>query len=111
MADSDPHDLRRARPRKARGQARPQYLDSPDLDRVFIMMMSVLSELSAVRDRLDTHEALAVAGVPGTTEAIEAYELDADRKRARDARRDAMLDRVLRVIVEERDAHGDERAA
>lgn len=107
MTNNDPTNFRQTRRRTARGQDRPQYLDSPDLDRVFIMMMSMLAELSAVQDRLDTHEVLAAQGVPGTSEAIEAYELDDARKIARDARRDAMLDRVLRVVVEERDARSE----
>lgn len=96
--------LDRPRPRKARGQARPTYFDSPDLDRVTIMMIGLMAELSALRDRIDTHEALAEAGTVATTIAVEAYELDAQRRLAREARRDGMLDRVLRVLYEERDA-------
>lgn len=93
----------RPRPRKARGQDRPQYLDSPDLDRVVIMLMGLVSEVSALRDRIDTHEALAEAGSVATTGAVEAYELSTDRRLAREALREALLDRVLRVLVEERD--------
>lgn len=97
--------LHRPRPRKARGQDRPQYLDSPDLDRVVIMMTSLMSEVSALRDRLDTHEALAERGVVATTQAVEAYALDSEREAARDTVREAMLGRVLRVLFEERDAY------
>lgn len=103
MADIDASGFQRSRPRNSRGQARPQYLDSPDLDRVFIMMMSMLSEVSALRDRLDTHEALADQGIVATHAQVEAYTVDAARQQAREAQRQALLDRVLRVIVEERD--------
>ncbi len=105
MADIDLSTTRRPRPRKARGQDRPQYLDSPDLDRVVIMMTSLMSEMSSLRDRVDTHEALAAAGQVATSEAVESYALDADRQAAREQRRDAMLTRVLRVLFEDRDAH------
>jgi hypothetical protein len=109
MADN-PSPINRPRPRLARGQDRPTYLSSPDLDRVFIMLTALMSEVSALRDRLDTHEALAEAGKVATTEAVEAYELDAERRTAREERRDAMLGRVLRVVYEEREAIDAEAA-
>jgi len=105
MADSDLSTRSRPRPRKARGQDRPQYLDSPDLDRVMIMLTSLMSEVSALRDRLDTHEALGGAGRAISTEAVEAFTLDPERQAAREALRDGMLTRVLRVLFEDRDAH------
>jgi hypothetical protein len=101
----------RSRPRKARGQSRPQYLESADLDRVFIMLMTLCTDVSALRDRIDTHEALAERGDVATTEAVENYELDPARHREREARREAFLDRILRVLVEERDSHGQQGAA
>ena len=104
MADMPNPQHKRPRPRVARGQDRPTYLSSPDLDRVFIMLTSLMAEVSALQDRVDTHEALAEAGQVATREAVEAFELDWPRREARDARRDAMLNRVLRVVYEEREA-------
>lgn len=92
----------RARPRRARGQDRPTYL-SPDLDRIMIMFTGLMAEVSALRDRLDTHEALAEQRQVATSAAVEQYELSVERRDARDLRRDAMLSRVLRVLYEERD--------
>lgn len=103
MADQESEPPNRSRPRKARGQDRPAYLKPTDIDRLFIMMTSVIAEVSVLRDRLDTHEALAEAGVIATSEAVERYELDADRRTAREQRRDEMLGRVFRVIYEDRD--------
>lgn len=105
MADAEASTLNRPRPRKARGQDRPQYLESTDLDRVMLMLTSLMSEVSVLRDRLDTHEALAAQGVVATTEAVEAYVLETERETAREAMRDAMLNRVLRVLFEDRDEH------
>lgn len=114
MAESDrkaiPSPLHRPRPRKARGQDRPQYLDSPDLDRVVIMMMALMTEVSALRDRMDSCEALVAQNISPTSDAIEAYRPDAERETVREKRRDEMLTRVLRVMFEERDAHDDDTA-
>ena len=91
------------RQRWAKGQARPRYLQPDDLDKMMIMFVALMSEVSALRDRLDTHEAVADLGGAATTAAIEAYELTPERHQQREANRHAMLTRVLRAITEERD--------
>ena len=91
------------RQRWAKGQARPRYLQPDDLDKMMIMFVALMSEVSALRDRLDTHEAVADSGGSATTAAIEAYELTAERHLQREANRHAMLTRVFRAITEERD--------
>ncbi|WP_428149656.1 hypothetical protein [Brevundimonas sp.] len=95
---------RRPRRRWARGVDRPQYLRAEDIDRLGIMMVALMSEVSALRDRLDTHEAVAELGSPVTREAIEAYELTPERRERREVERQALLKRVLRVITEDREA-------
>lgn len=100
---SDQHS-RKPRRRFARGQARPTYLNPADVDQLMIMLVALMSEVSALRDRLDTHEAVADLGGKATTAAIEAYELTPERAAQREANRLAMLRRVLRVVTEERDA-------
>ena len=91
------------RRRWAKGQARPRYLKPEDLDKMMIMFVALVAEVSSLRDRLDTHEAVAELGKPASTAAIEAYELTPERHLAREANRQAMLTRVLRAITEERD--------
>jgi hypothetical protein len=54
-----------------------------------------------VRERLDTHEALAAEGKVATEANIEAFRVDADRQAARERRREAMLSRIYRVVLEE----------
>src|SRR4051812_30628659 len=82
------------RRRWARGADRPRYLQPDDIDRVMIMVVALMSEVSALRDRIDTHEAVAAIGGPATTEAIEAYELTPARQATREANRQAMIKRV-----------------
>ena len=106
--DEHPSDTtirpRRPRRRWARGAERPTYLRPEDLDRVAIMLVALMGEVSALRDRLDTHEAVAELGGTATTSAIEAHELTPQRQAMREANRQAMLKRVFRTISEAREA-------
>ena len=98
------------RRRWAKGQTRPSYLQPEDLDKMMVMFIALMSEVSALRDRLDTHEAVAEIGGAVTTSAIEAYELTPERHMEREANRQAMLSRVLRAITEEREAAIEDKA-
>ena len=102
---------RKPRQRWAKGQPRPRYLQPEDLDKLMIMFVALMSEVSALRDRLDTHEALAEAGGNATTTAVEAFAMTRERHLQREAGRHAMLTRVLRAITEERDEAVAESAA
>lgn len=106
-----PQPTLKRRQRWAKGQPRPRYLQPDDLDKMMLMFVALMSEVSALRDRLDTHEAVADFGGSPTTEAIEAYALTHERHQAREANRHAMLTRVLRAITEERDEAASEAAA
>jgi hypothetical protein len=91
-----------SRPRFAKGPERPQYLQCPDCDRVVMMLLATLSELSALRDRVDTHERLAAAGFDAATGAVEHYEQTPEVRAERASRRTQMIDRVFRILMEER---------
>lgn len=101
---SDPKVSFKSRRRTAKGQARPRYLQPDDIDKVMTMLVNLMSEVSALRDRLDTAEAVSELGQAPTSAAIEAYELTPERHLRREAERHAMLSRVLRPITEDRDA-------
>jgi hypothetical protein len=92
------------RKRVAKGPKRPEYLQNPELDKFMMMFTALLAEVSALRDRIDTYEALAKAGQPATTEAVEAYALSEEQRAARETRRDAMLGRVFRILLAEQEA-------
>jgi hypothetical protein len=89
------------RKRVAAGPRRPRYLADRDLDRMMIMLVTLMGEVSTLRDRLDTHEALADSGKPGKTSEVEAYEVDDQRHARREEMRMAMVRRVFRVLTEE----------
>ena len=69
-----------------------------------IMMVALMAEVSVLRDRIDTHEALAELGTSAAVEHVEAYQVDEARQAAREERRQALLKRVLRAITHEREA-------
>ena len=92
------------RPRIAKGPPRPHYLQPADLDKVVMMLMALAADVSALRDRLDTHEALGDAGKALSTAAVEDYQLTPERQARREREREAMLRRILRVVTEELEA-------
>jgi hypothetical protein len=101
VSDDTKKPARLPRKRIAKGPQRPRYLDSPDLDRMMIMFVALISEVSAIRDRLDTSEALVEQGLKPTSANIEAYKLTPERSARRDEERARMLRRIFRVLQEE----------
>jgi hypothetical protein len=90
------------RPRKAVGPDRRAYFNDGDVDRVMAVLLALVSEVAAIRDRLDTHE--RIAGAALGKEAVEAYRPDADAEADREAWRDAYIRRLFRVITEDLEA-------
>jgi hypothetical protein len=92
------------RPRKATGPDRQTYFDASDVDRVMGVLLALISEVAAIRERLDTHERLAGAGAAASVEAVEGYQADDTAEDQRDAWRDAYIRRLFRVITEDVEA-------
>jgi hypothetical protein len=92
------------RPRKANGPDRQTYFDASDVDRVMGVLLALVSEVAAIRERLDTHERLAEVGAPPSVEAVEAYRADEAAEDQREAWRDAYIHRLFRVITEDVEA-------
>ena len=92
---------RMPRKRIANGPARPRYLESRDLDRMMIMFVTLMGEISSLRDRLDTHELLADAGRMASTDEVETAQVPEPRLTRREEVRMAMVRRVFRVLMED----------
>jgi hypothetical protein len=97
-------DARAPRPRKAVGPERPVYFDSSDIDRVMAILLALVSEVAAMRERMDTHERLGERGELPTGVAVEAYFPDDAAEESREAWRDAFIKRLFRVITEDVEA-------
>lgn len=85
--------------RTAKGK-RPIYLNNPENDQLLAMLMKLVSEVSVLRDRLDTIERLAQAKGLISREEIESYEPDDPVALERDKWRAEYIERVLRVWEE-----------
>ena len=99
-------DTLKPRPRKAVGPERPRYLDGADVDRVMAVLLALIAETAAIRERLDTHERLAADGVLPTPALVESYSVSAEAERDREAWRDATIRRLFRVFTEDVEALG-----
>jgi hypothetical protein len=88
------------RRRQAHGPRRPRYLSSEDADRLVMMILALTAEVSALRERLDTHERLATAGSDPVPAAVEAYAAPEPVETARAAARRSLIERVTRVLLE-----------
>ncbi len=82
--------------RYARGK-RPEFYTDPAMDEAMSMIMVLASELSVIRDRLDTFE--SVMADKGVVEArdLEDYTPDENALARREAERQAMLQRLFFV--------------
>jgi hypothetical protein len=92
------------RPRKAIGPDRQTYFNEADVDRVMAILLALVSEVAAIRDRLDTHERIAGAGDAASRDKVEAYQPDSAAEEDREAWRDAYIRRLFRVITEDVEA-------
>lgn len=80
---------------------RPVYLENPQTDKLFAIVMALTGEVSVLHERLDTIERLLeVKGILSASE-IEAYEPDVKVTKEREQWRTEYIARVLRVVQEE----------
>ena len=93
-------------PRHAKGK-RPEFFpDEPAADRLMTILMSMVTEVAVLRERLDTVERLAATkGVMSAAE-IDEFEPDLAVREAREAWRQEYLDRVLQVLANEVEEQG-----
>lgn len=89
-------------PRTAKGK-KPIYFD-PTTDKLLSMVLTLMGELSVVRDRLDTVERLAEKKGVFKVDDIENYEIPDDVNQIRTERRSAYIARVLKSVQDELDA-------
>ncbi len=89
------------RPRKATGPDRPTYLGAADVDKVMAVLLALVAEVAAIRERLDTHERIALQGRAPAPDLVEAYAPDPQTEAAREAWRDAYIRRMFRVLTED----------
>jgi len=97
------------RPREAVRLARvakghkPQYFSDPAIDKLLSIALTLAGELAVTRDRLDAVERLLEQRRILSPADVDAYVPGPAATEARDARRAAYIDRVLRAVQAELD--------
>lgn len=94
MATSKPNASEKQEILYARGK-HVQFKDAPTNDQLLDMVLALSSELSVLRDRIDTHERLAAEQTAATLEAVEAYEPDQAIGAERSKQRQRILSKVF----------------
>lgn len=89
--------------RVAKGK-KPQYFADPAVDKLLSITLTLAGELCVTRDRLDALERLLGARGLVAPADVDGYRPDAAAEAAREARRQAFLARVLRVVEAELEA-------
>jgi hypothetical protein len=82
----------------------PHFFDDPNIDRLITMMMELASEISVMRDRLDTHERLAAQHGVYSEDDVESYRPTDDEAKAREEWRSKFLDRILKALCTKYDS-------
>ena len=89
--------------KRAKGR-RPDYFDDPAIDRLLSMVLSLVGEVSVVRDRLDTVERLLDAKGTISREDIERYAPDRAAGEERGLATKAYIARIMRGFQQEQEA-------
>ena len=82
---------------------RPYFFDDPAIDQTMAIILAMSAELSVVYDRLDTVERLLMNKHVLSNTEIEEYRPDDTVLKERQARHKSYLDRLFRIVREERD--------
>ena len=84
--------------RLARGE-QPRFHADPAVDDLMTMIVALASEVSVLRERLDTHEQLAQASGCFTVAQVEHFAPGPEVQAPRAARRSEFVDLVFRSIL------------
>ena len=86
--------------RDAKGK-RPGFYDTPALDQMMSMIMVLAGEVSVLTDHVDSIERVAAANGLDLAGGIAALSLDQAALEVREARRQALLDRLFYLMRKE----------
>jgi len=76
-------------------RTKPGFLSEPGMDKAVSAIMRLAMEISVLRDRLDTHEALAEQSGAYTAADVEAFTADPLRATRRAGKRAELIEALL----------------
>jgi len=74
---------------------KPEFLPEPGQDKAMAAILRLAMEISVLRDRIDTHEALAERSGGYKQEDVEAYMPDPERATMRAVRRKSLIESLI----------------
>ena len=80
-------------------RVKPEFLEEAGLDKTVSAILRLAMEVSVLRDRLDTHEALAEKSGAYTRADVEAYSADPERAARRAAERKKLIEALLHDLA------------
>ncbi|MCC2976537.1 hypothetical protein LK533_07595 [Sphingomonas sp. PL-96] len=86
--------------RSAKGK-RPSFYDTPGLDQMMSMIMVLAGEVSVLADQIDLMQRVAGSKGLDLAEGMKTIELSQEALEEREARRQAMLDRLFYLMRKE----------
>ncbi|MCE7901934.1 MAG: hypothetical protein DYH20_04555 [Gammaproteobacteria bacterium PRO9] len=89
---------------------RPKYFEDPTVDRLVAMLMSLVGEVSVLRERLDAVERLAERQGVFTLDEVDHFSPDTEANTARAEWRNAYLARIFQVLQMEREQMTGDRS-
>ena len=93
-------------PRKAKGK-RPQYFEDPAVDKLHLMLMAVMEELSVTKDRMDTIERMIEDKGLFKRNSIDNFKPTPEAEIERTQQRLQYISRVMRSIILDQDNSSD----
>ena len=106
-AGGTPAGGRRPRPRVPKG-ARPVYLRDADCERLLSMTLALAAEVSVLGEELDTLRETVIGARLLERGAVERFLPDEAGAARRTARRRALIQRLLRIVLEDLDGPAGE---
>ncbi len=94
---SDPASVSELLLKPQRGK--PDFVSEVSADQLVDVVMRLAMEISALRDRLDVHEALAEKHGFGGPEVVDSFELDEATRDRQAARRERWVQRVIHDLT------------
>jgi hypothetical protein len=89
-------------PRRAKGN-RPYYFDDPAIDQLHAAFLALAAEVSVAYERIDTLERLLERTGTVSRKDVEGFRPEPEAAAERDARRGAMIERLMQPFREYRE--------
>ena len=93
-------------PRHAKGPRPDIFPDEPAAERLYSMLLALVTEVAVVRERMDTIERVAASKGVLLRDEIENFEPSIEVREERERWRQAYMDKIFQVLSDEVEEQG-----